>query len=203
MQKGGDGVARQCVYFAYFFYFVPPKFHTDSVFGVGGGEYFQNVATHTECATVKVHVVALVLYGNEFFYYRLTGNVVAGSKRKTHFVVFAGSTQTIDAGNACHHDCVTSFKQTASGGMAQFINLVVDVYFLFDVQISGRNVTFRHVVVVVGNKKFHSVFGEKLTKFVAQLRRKRFVVANYQRRTVYVGNDVCHCKGFSAARYAT
>ena len=81
--------------------------------------------------------------------------------------------------------------------MAQFVNFVVDIYFLFDVQVARGNVTFRHVVVVVTYKKLHAVFREELSKLVAKLRSKSFVVANYQGRTIDVGNDVCHRESFT------
>ena len=134
MQQFCNGVARNDVDFRHFFHFVAPEGHADCA--VTGRVDFDYVATDAKRAARKVHVVALVLNVDKFAYHVAHGNVVAGAQRQAHFVVFAGCTQAVYTTYAGNHYRVAPFKQTARRRVAQFVDFVVDVQFLFDVQVA-------------------------------------------------------------------
>ncbi|MBA7684722.1 hypothetical protein ES703_93129 [subsurface metagenome] len=53
--------------------------------------------------------------------------------------------------------------------MAQFVNLLVDIYFFVNVGIGAGDIGFRLVVVVIADKVFHGVMGEELLELGAEL----------------------------------
>ena len=86
--------------------------------------------------------------------------------------------------------------------MPQFIYLVVYRKVLFYIGVRARNIRFRLIVIVIGNEKLHPVVRKKGAEFVAELRRKRFIVRDNERGTVYVRDDVRHRKRFARTRNA-
>ncbi len=110
-----------------------------------------------------------------------------------------GRAQTVNAGYGRDHDHVVALAQRAGRRIAEFIYLVVHGEVFFDIGIRRGDITFRLIVIVIGNEVLHAVFGKKLTKFVAKLRRKRFVVRDHERGTPRVFDYVRHGKRFSAS----
>ena len=76
--------------------------------------------------------------------------------------------------------------------MAQHVDLLVDRCRLGDISVADRNVSLRLVIIVIGDEVLDSVLGEELAQLVAELRRKRFVVGQHQRRPTRLGDDVGH-----------
>lgn len=56
--------------------------------------------------------------------------------------------------------------------------------------------------LLVGDKVFHCVIGEKLLKFAVKLRRQGLVVGDDKRRLVQRLDDVGHCKRLARSRDA-
>ena len=81
--------------------------------------------------------------------------------------------------------------------MAQALNFVVDGRVLFDIRVRVRDVRLGLIVVVVGDKILDGVLREKFTEFRTELRGKRFVVREHERRAVQLCNDVCHRERFA------
>ena len=86
--------------------------------------------------------------------------------------------------------------------MAQLIDFVINLAVLFNVGVRSRDIRLRLVIIVVGDKVFHCVFRKKLAKLGTQLRCKRFVVRQYQRRPVGLCDHICHGKRLAGARDA-
>ena len=110
--------------------------------------------------------------------------------------------QTINARNRCDNDYVTVFQNVAGGRVAHTVNLFVDCRIFFNVGIGFGNVGFRLVIVVVRNKVFHVVVGEKLLHFRVQLSRKDFIGRHNQGRTFALFDDFGHSIGFAAAGHS-
>lgn len=53
--------------------------------------------------------------------------------------------------------------------MAQFVNFLIYIYLFLNVGISGGDVGFWLVIIVVTNKVFYSVIGEELLELTAKL----------------------------------
>ena len=84
--------------------------------------------------------------------------------------------------------------------MSQFINLVINGSVLFNVSVGLGNVCFRLVVIIIGNKIFHSVFREEGFKLTGELRRQSLIVGDNKgwllNLVYYLGNGIgfaCTC----------
>ena len=163
---------------------------------------FNHVAAHTEFITNKIDIVALILNFNE-----LMDDVVpllchTRAQGDHHAAVINRVAQAIDAGDARHDNHIPPLGQCRGGGVAQLIDFIVDGGILFDIGIGCGNVSFRLIIVIIGDKIFHSVFREKFAKLAAQLRRQCFIVRQNQRWTVHLFDHVCHSEGFAGAGHA-
>src|SRR5438445_12934958 len=78
------------------------------------------------------------------------------------------------------------------GGKPQTVDLVVNRGFFFDVGVGRGDIGLRLVVVVVADEILDGAFRKKSSKLVVELRRQRFVVREYQRRTVHLLDDLRH-----------
>ena len=58
-------LARYVIYFGKSVDLVAEKLHAEYIGAGGGREYLDNVAPYSEAVTLKAHVVAVVIYGNE------------------------------------------------------------------------------------------------------------------------------------------
>ncbi len=86
--------------------------------------------------------------------------------------------------------------------MAELFNFFIDGAVLFNIGIRSGNVGFRLVIIILGYKIFHGVFRKKLLELRAKLCRQGFVMCQHQRRSVDIGNDVCHGERFAGTRHA-
>ena len=83
--------------------------------------------------------------------------------------------------------------------MAQFIYFLVNGTVFFYIGIRCRHISFRLIIIVIGNKIFNSVFRKKLFKFRTKLSRQGFIVGEHQCRSVNFFYNIRHCKGFAGA----
>jgi hypothetical protein len=82
--------------------------------------------------------------------------------------------------------------------VAQFINLLVDVYLFFNVGIGAGDLGFGLVVVVVADEVLHGIIGEELAELGVELGSQRLVVADDQRWLLHPGDSVSHGEGLAA-----
>ena len=86
--------------------------------------------------------------------------------------------------------------------MPQLIYFSVYAGVLFDIHILAGDVGLGLIIIVIGDKIFHGVFGEEFPEFTAKLCRQRLVMSKNEGRTVKIRYDICHSKGFTRACYA-
>ena len=167
-QVGLADLAEQRVDLAEAFDLIAPQFDSISVVFVGG-EDFDDVAADAEGAAGEVVVVAFV---EDFHQARddlLAGDFLAFFQHEQHSVIRFGRAEAVDAAHAGDDDAIAAFEQRARGGEAQLVELVVDGGFFFDVDVAGRQVSFRLVVVVVADEIFDRVIGEEGAELVVEL----------------------------------
>ena len=129
-------------------------------------------------------------------------HAITDAHGQNHLVILVAITDAIDAGNRGDDYAISAFEQTLGGGKPHLLDVLVDCRVFFNEQVARRNVGFRLVVVVIGDKVLDRVLREKLTEFGIQLRRQRLVGRQNQCRAAGPGNDVGHGKGFSGTCYA-
>ena len=84
----------------------------------------------------------------------------------------------------------------------QTVDLVVDGRILLDVRIGRGNIRFRLVIVVIADEILHRAVREKLAELGAQLRRKRLIMRNDQRRLLNPLDHAGHGEGFARTGHA-
>ena len=107
--------------------------------------------------------------------------------------------QAVNAAHGGHHDHVMALQQSAGGGQAQPVDLLVGGGILLDIGVRVGDVRLRLVVVVVADEILHGVVWEELTELLAQLGRQRLVVGQHQRGAVHPLDDLGHGVGLARA----
>jgi len=166
---------------------------------VVGGEDLNHVAAYAEGATAEVHIVALVEDLNEPAGDVLAADLLALFEQEQHAVVGLRRTQAVDATDRAHDDGVAALKERTRGREAQLVQLLVDGGFLLDIEVAGRNVGLRLIVVVVADEVFDRVRGEELLELVVELGGEGLVVSQNQRRAIRLLDDLGHGEGFAGA----
>ena len=83
--------------------------------------------------------------------------------------------------------------------MSQPVYLLVNRRILFYIGVRSGHVGFRLVVIVIGYEVFHRIAGKEAPVFGAELGCKRFVMAQNQRGTLHLRDDVGHGEGLARA----
>src|SRR5215218_9541576 len=159
------------------------------------GMHLKDVATYPEVAPVELEVVPGVLDLDE-----VPQNVVevieATLLQKDHLrTVFLGTSETVDGGDARHHDHVPAGEQRACRRVPQTVDVLVDLGVLLDKGVRARDVSLGLVVVVVADEVLDGVVGEELGELAGKLRGERLVVRDDERRTTGLLNNAGHSMG--------
>ena len=114
---------------------VPEKFHPDCCIFLIGGDYFQHIPSDTECTTLKIHVISIILD-----LYQLADHLIpvfdhTRTQGDHHVLIVCRTTQTIDTGHAGHYDHIPPLCQRHGRRQTQLINLVIDRRILCDIGI--------------------------------------------------------------------
>ena len=107
--------------------------------------------------------------------------------------------ETVDARHRGDDDHVPALEQRARRGVAQLVDLLVDVRVLGDVGVGARDVRLGLVVVVVGDEVLDGVLGEELLELGAELRGERLVRREDERRALLALDDVRHRERLAGA----
>ncbi len=129
-----------------------------------GGQDREAIAAQAEAAADEVLVVALVLHVDEAAQRALAVARLADFELEDEVVVLAGLAEAVDAGDGGDDDHVAALEEGAGGGVAQLVDLVVDVGVLGDVGVGARDVGLRLIVVVVRHEVLDGVLREELAE---------------------------------------
>ena len=86
--------------------------------------------------------------------------------------------------------------------VAQLVDVVVDGRVLGYIGVRGRDVGFRLVVVVVGDKILHGIVRKELLELAAKLGGEGLVVRQHQCRALHTLDDLGHRVGLAGAGHA-
>ena len=156
-----------------------------------------HVSTHPECATLEIGVIAFVKDFHQLAEDVIAADFLAFFQEEQHAIVGFRRSQAVDAAHRSHNDAVAALKQGTRGGEAQLVQFVIDGGFFLDIHITGGNVGFRLVVVVIRDEVFNRVVGKELLEFVIELCRQGFVMGQHHGRTVQLLNDLGHGVGLA------
>lgn len=84
--------------------------------------------------------------------------------------------------------------------MAQPVDLVINGGVFFNVEVPGRQISFRLIIIVIADKILDGILRKKLPKLLKQLRRQRLVMRDHQCRLAHPRNHIGHRERLAAAR---
>ena len=177
--------------------FVAKEFHADGTLVVSGGEDFDYIAAHAECAALKLNVAAVVLNFDKLTHQLVALHRHAGAQRDHHAFVLGRIAHRIDAGNGRDDDDVPTLAQSSRCAVAQAFDLLVDGGVLFNIGIGRGDIGFRLIVVIIGNEILDRAVRKEFAEFRAKLCGKRLVVRDDERRTLDALDDGRHRIGFA------
>ena len=174
---------------------------TDAETEIGkGGEDVHRVALDAETAVGELYLVANVLPVQQLHKEVVAGDALAYFDVHSAALELFGVADAVDAAHRTDHDDVAPAAQQGRGGtQAEFVEVVVDCQVFFDISVGGGDVSLWLIVVVVGDEVFDSVVREELLELAVELGGEGLVMAEHQRGTLQLGDDVGHRKGLAAA----
>ncbi len=164
-----------------------------------GGLDLDHVALHTEPPPAEESVVADVLDVDQLPQHQVAVRLLADSEEDDTLLVLLRRAEAVDARDRGDDDDVAARQQVRGGGVAQPVDVVVPRAVLLDVEVGLRDVRLGLVVVVVRDEVLDRVVREELAELVAELRRKRLVVGDHERRPLDLLDDPGHRRGLAGA----
>ncbi|CAI8872204.1 hypothetical protein EMIT0232MI5_20502 [Pseudomonas sp. IT-232MI5] len=116
-----------------------------------------------------------------------------------HLQIGFRAAQTVDTRHRGDDDRVLALEQRFGRGQTHLLDVVVDRRILLDEGVGRRHIGFRLIVVVVGNEVFDGVVREERLELAVQLRGQGLVRRQYQRRALYLRNDIGDAEGLARA----
>ena len=160
------------------------------------------VPAHAEAVALEHHIVALILDVDQAADKGLAADLGAGPQRDDHFLIVDRVAQRVDAGHGRDDDHVPPLGQRRGRRVAQAVDLVVDGRVLFDIGVGRGDIRLGLVIVVIGDEILDRIVREELAQLGAELRGKRFIVCEHQRRPLGLLDDVGHGEGLARAGHA-
>ena len=181
-------------------YLVSKKFHTHCRITVICRKNLQRISMHPEGSSSKVHLISCILY-----IYQRPDDIIpvffhSRTQRYHHSHIVFRTSQTVNTGNASYHDDIFPLHQRGGRRQTQFIDFLVDRGIFCDISIRGRHICLRLIIIIIGNKIFHSVFRKEFFELPIQLCRQCLIMRDNQCRLIQCSYDICHRKCFSRTR---
>ena len=109
-----------------------------------------------------------------------------------HLQIRARIPKTIDGRHSGDNNNILTLEQRFRCRQPHLLYVIIDGSVFFDIKIGRWHIRLGLVVIIVGDKIFHRIVGEKLLEFTIQLCGKRFVRRHDKRWTLHrldhVGN---------------
>ena len=146
------------------------------------GLHLHQVALHAEATTAEHRVVADVLALDELAERGVAVVRLPHLEDQHALLPLLRRAEAVDAGDGRDDDDVPPRHQRRRGGEPQARDVVVLGRVLLDIEVGLGHVRLGLVVVVVRDEVLDGVLGEELAELVAELRGKRLVVRDDERR---------------------
>ena len=140
-------------------------------------------------------IVAVIIDIDELFQQLSAPDHVADAQVQRCLTIILGTAKTINTGDRCHNYHIAAAKERTRRRQPQPVDLFVDLGIFFNVGIRARNIRFRLIVIVVGDKIFDRVIGKELAELAVKLGGERLVMGHDQGRLLHGFDDFGHGKG--------
>ena len=161
-RRAGDDV-----YFAEPVYLIAKEFHTYRAVIPVSREYLDRITADAEHIALKGNIIALIACINELMQQLIHIPDLPRPHGYCHVCKIVRLAQTIDAGDRRHNNDVTALKQREGRRQPQAVDFVIYRAVFLYISIRVRDIRLGLIIVVIGNKVFHSVFRKKLLELAA------------------------------------
>ena len=158
-----------------------------------------DVAANSKCAALEIDVHPFVLQLDEPLQKLVALHLHSRLNEHQHPVICVRVAESVYARDRCNHDHIVPLKKRTRRAQAKTVDLVVDRRFFLYVEIGGRDVCFRLVIVVIRDKILDRVLRKKSFEFLIKLCRECLVMSKDERRPLHLFDHVRDRKGLSAA----
>src|SRR5262249_26318813 len=142
----------------------------------------KRVAAETELAAHQVGVVALVLHVDELPHDTGARGALAFLEVDDEAAVLVRVAETVYARHGCNNNNVLTGEEGAGSGVAELVDLIVDIGVFGDVGVGAGNVGLGLVVIVVRDEVLDGVFREELLELRTELSGESPVRRKNERR---------------------
>ena len=165
-------------------------------------KHFNHIPADTDIAPFQHLIIAGIMNIDQL------GHKIAAIHRFTPFhhhrtlaVLIRGS-NPVNTGYGTDYNHILPGHERTGSLQTQFINLFIYRGVLFNVSVCYRQVGFRLVIVVIADKIFHCIMGEKLFEFTVKLGSQSFVVGHDQCWPLYFLDHIGHGVGFPGSGHS-
>src|SRR5208283_5084559 len=183
------------------FHLIAPQLDAIGVVIVGGKD-LDDVTAYPKRSAAEVPFGAFVENFDQLANDVFALDLLSFFQEQQHAVIRFRRSQTVDAAHGGDDDAVPALEQRLRGRQPQLVELIVDGRFFLDIDVGGRNVGLRLVIVVIGDEVLDRVVWEERLELVVELRRQSFVVGKNQRRAIQLLDDLGHRIGLARPRHA-
>ena len=162
-------------------------------------KYFNPIAPYSKAAAVEVNIIAFIMHGNQVCQELITTHFCVDRDLQSHAKVILRRAEAKYTGNTGHNDHIRPGEDRTRCRMAQLVDHFVNGSIFLDVCITGGNIRFRLVVVIITDEIFNRVIREKCFEFIVQLGRQGFIGCQDQGRSGHRRDHMGHCEGFTGS----
>ena len=93
---------------------ISEKFDADQIVSSLCRVHFHHISPDTECGTLDIHIIAVVLNVDQFPEHFISVLHHAGAQRYDQILILVRTSQTVNAGHAGYHYDISAFRQGCS-----------------------------------------------------------------------------------------
>ena len=97
-------------------------------------------------------------------------------KTQSHPAVFLFTAYAVYTGNRSNDNHIISGKQRSGCFLPQAVYFIIDRSVFINIGISARNISLGLIIIIIADKIFHCIFGEKMFEFIVKLSSQGLVM---------------------------
>ncbi len=179
--------------------FIIKQFYADGFVLRFSRVYIDQLTTYPVGTTPQLGFITGILHVSQAPQNIPLVQTVAAVQMQHHLQVGPRVPQAIDRRNRRHDDTVRALQQGLGGRQSHLFDLLIDGGILLNIGIGGRHIGLRLIIVIVGNKVFHSILREQFPHLTVQLRRQGLVRCQHEGRTPRMLDNIGNGKGLARA----
>ena len=161
-----------------------------------------HIAAHPEIAARKSHIIAPILQCHQISQQLRAANFHAARQFQRHIGVAFNRANAVNARDGGNNHHIIALQQSARGGVAHPVDLLIDIAFFFNIGVGARHIGFRLVIIIIRDEILDRIFRKKAFELAVKLRCQRFIGRQHKGRALGALDDLRHCISLARAGHA-